>query len=297
MRLKSVRSLQAVLVATIAASALLLSGCSAGGTAPVAKVANSSAPVATDVRSLSPTSGGVTGGGTVTIVGRGFGGVKSVTIGGQAAAVQPGATSTKLTAVVPAALNYQPASVDVDLLGSNNASLATVPSAYSYKVISPVDKQMQYALTYWQNYNTATYGNLNPVGGDCANFVSQTLVARGLQMNSQWYNHNAAASWSAAWGYVPAMDNYFQQNASKLGLTEYSLSQRDKIKIGDIIMFDWNNNNSLDHVEVVTKVIDQGGQIKIEAASHNDDFDFRDLDQTITVTHPGATGHFWSFNS
>jgi hypothetical protein len=39
------------------------------------------------------------------------------------------------------------------------------------------------------------------------------------------------------------------------------------------------------------------GQIKVGLASHNDDFDFRDLDQTITVTHPGASVHFWHLTS
>jgi hypothetical protein len=32
-------------------------------------------------------------------------------------------------------------------------------------------------------------------------------------------------------------------------------------------------------------------------AGHNEDTDYRDLDTTITVDHPGATGHFWSFSN
>jgi Putative amidase domain/IPT/TIG domain len=300
MRRASIRSRTTVFVATVAAAVLLLTGCAtsspsneAAGTAAASPLATA----ATAVRAVSPATGGVTGANTVTVRGTGLGDVKSVTFGGQAATIAKGATATKITALVPAALNYQPATVDVALLDAKGATVATLTGGYSYQVVSPVDRQMQYALQYWQNYNTATYGNLNPVGGDCANFVSQTLVARGLQMNSSWYNHNAAASWSPAWGYVPAMDNYFAANAKTLGLTEYPLSDRANIKLGDIIIFDWNNNNSPDHVEVVTKIIHDGSQIKIEAASHNDDFSFRDLDETITVTHPGAVGHFWSFNS
>ncbi|MEO7018517.1 MAG: amidase domain-containing protein, partial [Leifsonia sp.] len=89
--------------------------------------------------------------------------------------------------------------------------------------------QLAYAMAHWNAYNTAEYGDLNPVGGDCANFVSQTLIARGWKMNSQWYNHHAAADWSPAWGYVPAMNSYFRVNAAQLGLTKYSFDQRDKI--------------------------------------------------------------------
>jgi hypothetical protein len=273
-----------------------MAGCAgsagAAGSSASATPTASATPAASTV---TPASGGVTGAGTVTIAGTDLGAVSSVRFGGQVATIDPGRSATHIKVTVPAALNYQPATVDVDLYNKAGAPIAAIPASYSYKVISPVDKQMQYALEYWQNYNTAQFGNLNPVGGDCANFVSQTLLARGLTMNSQWYSYNAGTKWSAAWGYVPAMDDYFRNNPS-LGLTEYPLTERSEIRIGDIIMFDWNNNNSLDHVEVVTKVIDEpNGQIQIEAASHNLDYDFRDLDQTITVQHPGATGHFWSF--
>lgn len=158
------------------------------------------------------------------------------------------------------------------------------------------DKQLAYALAHWNDYNTAEYGDLNPVGGDCANFVSQTLIARGWQMNSQWYNHGAAAGWSPAWGYVPAMDGYLRSAASKLGITEYSFDQRDKVKVGDIVMFDWDDDDSLDHVQIVSSVQEVDGTIVIKMAGHNIDTDYRDLDETITVDHPGAVGHFWGLS-
>ena len=158
------------------------------------------------------------------------------------------------------------------------------------------DKQLAYAMLHWNDYNAAQYGDLNPVGGDCANFVSQTLAARGWQMNSEWYNHDAAATWSPAWGYVPAMDTYLRANAASLGLTEYSFDHRDKITIGDIVMFDWNDNDSLDHVQVVSAVLTSGDTTRIKMVGHNIDTDFRDLDTTITVDHPGAVGHFWALS-
>jgi uncharacterized protein YijF (DUF1287 family) len=162
--------------------------------------------------------------------------------------------------------------------------------------VANADKQLGYAMAHWNDYNTSQYGDLNPVGGDCANFVSQTLIARGWQMNSQWYNHDAAADWSPAWGYVPAMDNYLRANASTLGLTEYSFDQRETIKVGDIVMFDWDDNDSLDHVQIVSSVQEIDGKILIKMAGHNIDTDYRDLDTTITVDHPGAVGHFWGLS-
>ena len=46
------------------------------------------------------------------------------------------------------------------------------------------DKAYNYAKKYWSNYNTPTYANYNPDGGDCANFVSQCLIAGGFNLVS-----------------------------------------------------------------------------------------------------------------
>jgi hypothetical protein len=92
------------------------------------------------------------------------------------------------------------------------------------------------------------------------------------------------------------MDNYFRSTPS-LGLHEDPLDQRAKIKVGDIVMFDCNNNNSLDHVQIVSQVLHVNGKIVIKMVGHNTDSDYRDLDTTITVDHAGAGGHFWSFSA
>jgi outer membrane lipoprotein-sorting protein len=283
--------------AGVAATALLLSGC-AGQPSPIAKAiadANDGGKNAegTAITSVTPATGSISGG-TVTIAGKNLADVKAVEIGGQAATVQE-ATDSKVVVVVPAAANFQPATVAVSVTTAGGKSVAS-EDAYSYQVQTPVDKQLNYALTYWKTYNTAEWGDLNPVGGDCANFVSQTLIARGWTQTAAWYNKNAAADWSPAWGYVPSMDNYFRANATSLGLTKYSFDQRDKIKVGDIVMFDWNDNDSLDHVQLVSAVQDVDGKISIEMAGHNEDSDYRDLDEAITVEHPGGIGHFWSLS-
>lgn len=285
------------LAAVAAAAALLFTGC-AGEPSPVTKAAAGVAPVAepknATVSGIEPASGSVSGG-TVTITGANLEKVAAVKIGAQAAAITQ-ATSDKVVVTVPAAQSFAAGAVPVAVTDSAGKPVATGGATYTYQVVTPVDRQLAYAMAHWNNYNTAQYGDLNPVGGDCANFVSQTLIARGWQMNSEWYNHDAAADWSPAWGYVPAMDDYFRENAAQLGLTEYSFDQRDKIKVGDIVMFDWNNNDSLDHVQVVSGVQNVDGRITIQMVGHNDDTDYRDFDHTITVDHPGATGHFWSLS-
>ncbi|GAA1447952.1 amidase domain-containing protein [Leifsonia poae] len=248
----------------------------------------------TTISAVTPAAGSVSGANTVTITGNNLSDVTTVKIGDQQATVQK-ATDSKVVAVVPAAPDFKAGAVDVSVTAENGKQAATSDDAFSYTVATPVDRQLSYALTYWKNYNSAEWGDLNSVGGDCANFVSQTLIARGWTQNADWYNKGAAADWAPAWGYVPSMDAYFRAHP-ELGLTEYPLDQRDKIKVGDIVMFDWNDNDSLDHVQIVSAVEKVGGQIKIKMVGHNEDSDYRDLDETITTDHPGAIGHFWSFS-
>jgi len=231
---------------------------------------------------------------TVTISGRQLQSVASVRFGTQTVAVKK-STDSRVTVTAPAAADYQPATVGVTLLNKKGATVATVKGGYRYASASGVAAQMQYALAHWKDYNTSEYGDLNPVGGDCANFASQTLIARGWKMNDDWYNRDAGASWSPSWGYVPAFDDYMAANAKKLGLQKLSFSQADraKVSLGDIGVFEWANDGYRDHVEIVDKITRVDGKIKISFASHNDDYAFRDLDETITKQHPGAGGHIW----
>lgn len=284
-------------IAVASAAALLFTGCAgepSAATRALVGATQKSTPDTASVAAVEPATGSVSGG-TITLTGSNLQNVASVQIGSQPAVVTA-ASADKVTVAVPAAQSFQAGAVPIAVTDKSGKAVATDGKTYDYQVQTPVDKQLAYAMTYWQNYNSAEWGDLNSVGGDCANFVSQTLIARGWTMNDDWYNKDAAADWSPAWGYVPSMDAYFQKNAAALGLTEYPLDQRDKIKVGDIVMFDWNDNDSLDHVQIVSAVENVGGQIKIKMVGHNEDTDYRDLDTTITVDHPGAIGHFWSLS-
>lgn len=54
-------------------------------------------------------------------------------------------------------------------------------------VIYDYNAARTYAHTYYQNYNLDEYPNLNGIGGDCANFVSQCIYAGGKAMDTEWY--------------------------------------------------------------------------------------------------------------
>ncbi|WP_168187211.1 amidase domain-containing protein [Salinibacterium sp. UTAS2018] len=246
-----------------------------------------------EVHALSATTGTLVGGEAITITGASLDAVTDVTFGGVSAADIVIADSGTLTAVVPAAVDFQPATVAIEVVADEAPVAAAADLDYTYETSTAVDRQMEYLLTHWNDYNVDEYGDLNSVGGDCANFASQSLLLRGWEMTDEWFNYDAGSDWSGAWGYVPAFENWLTANP-ELGATQLSFDERDQVKVGDLVVFDWNDNDYLDHIQVVSSVETVDGEIVIKMVGHNLDTNYRDLDDTITVDHPDATGHFWS---
>ncbi|ROQ39830.1 IPT/TIG domain-containing protein [Frondihabitans sp. PhB188] len=276
-----------VLTTAVVATALL-AGCTSGtsGVMPPATLGEqtplkSSTPAAPTASSLSATSGGLVGGSTVTISGTSLADVSAVKFG-TVAATSVKATATSVTAVVPHAVDYQPSTVDVTVTGASSSGLS-----YDYKVTDGVDREMQYAFQHWsaKAYN-ASFANFNAVGGDCQNFVSQALAARGLAQNDSWYYNSTGHSES--WGYAPSFDTYLATTPS-LGFTRLAATERSKLAIGDLAYFDWNDNGVPDHVMIVSAIAGS----KISLVGHNLDYDYRDLDTAITKDHPGADVWFY----
>ena len=77
-----------------------------------------------------------------------------------------------------------------------------------------VNSVISYADKYWSNYNP-NYSNYNSIGGDCANFVSQCLVAGGMQMTDGWYWYSYDNR-SPSWAFCPSMYNYFKNAGYKI---------------------------------------------------------------------------------
>ncbi|QYH35068.1 amidase domain-containing protein [Salinibacterium sp. M195] len=246
-----------------------------------------------EVHAVSATTGTLVGGESITITGASLDAVTDVTFGGVSATDVVVSDSGTLTATVPSAVDFQPMTVAIEVVADAEPVLAEATLDYTYEASTPVDDQMQYLLKHWEDYNVDEYGDLNSVGGDCANFASQSLLMRGWTMTEEWFNYDAAADWSGAWGYVPTFENWLTDNPD-LGATSLSFDQRDQVKVGDLVVFDWNDNDYLDHIQVVSSVETVDGEIVIKMVGHNLDTNYRDLDETISVDHPGATGHFWS---
>lgn len=250
-------------------------------------------PTAPTVSGMTAATGSLVAGEQLTITGRNLAAVTHISFAGVAATRFEVVDDTTIVATVPTVPDFQPATVDVEVFAGKDEVATASPLEYSYAPETGVDHQMQYLLAHWNNYNVAQWGDLNPIGGDCANFVSQSLLARGWTMTDDWYNNDAGDDWAPAWGHVPSFDEWLRSHP-EYGATTLGFDQRDSVKIGDLVVFDWDNDGSLDHIQVVSAITVADGVTSIAMVGHNLDSDYRDLDTAITVDHPGATGYFWS---
>ncbi|MDJ0382038.1 amidase domain-containing protein [Streptomyces sp. G-G2] len=108
-----------------------------------------------------------------------------------------------------------------------------------------------YAEKYWKNYNPA-YRQFNGAGGDCTNFISQSLKAGGWQnvsgttydYRNWWYDGSLNTdSWAGAneWAWFT--------NSNKRATNLANVYQMD---VGDILQMDFNRDGSKDHSMIVT---------------------------------------------
>lgn len=122
---------------------------------------------------------------------------------------------------------------------------------------------INYALTYGlkPNSNYRYFPLINGNGGDCTNFVSQSLLAGGAQMESSnkwswWYRHlssNQQNAWSISWAVAHSLYYYLRVNAEKNSTYTKGIELADKndLELGDLIFFE-NNNGLIFHSSIVT---------------------------------------------
>ncbi|GAA0904446.1 hypothetical protein GCM10009549_07900 [Streptomyces thermoalcalitolerans] len=126
-------------------------------------------------------------------------------------------------------------------------------SGYDYKAMA------DYAAKHWNNYNPE-YPSFDGAGagGDCTNFVSQSLKAGG---------------WKHVPGYVYDYTKWFGnseiQSHSFIGVNEFSwfalssgrvtsLANVYQLDVGDVLQMDFNRDGSKDHTMIVTYRSPQG---------------------------------------
>ncbi|ANP54779.1 hypothetical protein J2Z21_001576 [Streptomyces griseochromogenes] len=155
----------------------------------------------------------------------------------------------------------------------------TTTGAYDYKAM------VAYATRYWNNYNP-DYPDYNGqgAGGDCTNFVSQTLKAGG-------------------WKHVPGYTNDFHkwfgnadiQSDSFVGVNEFSwfalsskrvtgLANVYQLDIGDVLQMDFNRDGSKDHSMIVTYRSPQG----VPYVTYHSTNTYNRSVASLVASYPGA---------
>ncbi|MCU1474172.1 MAG: hypothetical protein JWQ92_2240 [Amnibacterium sp.] len=285
------RARRAALVAALLAVGL--SGCSlgtigtiadSGGTAPVG--GDTAGPSTATVHSVSPVSGSVKGGTTVTVSGTGLSAVRTVRVAGTA--VTATAHAGSVTFRTPSAAAFVPATDAVVLRSGSGTTVAT--TKYRYRTVGGVDRELAYVLKYWKHYNPA-YEPLDD--NDCVDFTSQALLQRGWQQQDDWVHAAAVLDSGLAWRSSTSFRDFMEEHP-ELG-TALTDQQRSKVKLGDVVQFDWDRSGDRDHTGVVTKITkSRSGHIEIYFAGHTNDSDYRSVDTAITKEHPGGVAYYWS---
>lgn len=124
---------------------------------------------------------------------------------------------------------------------------------------------VKYALTYALTPNPAFryFPLINDTSGDCANFVSQCLLAGGAPMDFNperpwWYRNNSTSSvkddtWSIPWTVAHSLYYYLKVNEEKnsSGVKGLEISNKNQLQIGDLIFLE-DRNGAIFHSAIIT---------------------------------------------
>lgn len=135
---------------------------------------------------------------------------------------------------------------------STDADETQEGSAETAALSPAVAAQIAYVRAHWEDTSSEEFGYLPD--GDCVNFTSQSLLARGWEADDEWW---------------------FSE-------------------VGDVVQFDWDDSGDRDHTGVVTSVeTESDGSITILYAGHTDATLDRSVDWAITEHHPGGVAYYW----
>ncbi|KFF59280.1 hypothetical protein JF66_12540 [Cryobacterium sp. MLB-32] len=264
-------------------------------------------PIPADGTSTGP----VTGGTVVTLTGADLDAVVTVNFGANAGTVVS-ATETTITLQTPPSTDYGPGVVPVELLNAAGtpivisespapsaspsptatpapvASAVPEPLTFSYVPDPRITAQIDYVNAHWNDYNYAEYGNLR--GTDCVNFTSQSLIERGWTMDAEWSFDKAGNYYSPAWASSTAFAAYLTAHPERA--TPLTDEQRDRVKVGDIVQFDWDRSGDRDHTGIVTNVTKTAAGITIAYAGHTANTIDNSVDESLAKS--GGTVSYFS---
>ncbi|MGG7508749.1 amidase domain-containing protein [Plantibacter sp. YIM 135249] len=155
-----------------------------------------------------------------------------------------------------------------------------------------VQAQLDYVHAHWDDYNDEEYGKLPD--SDCVNFASQSLIARGWQMDDDWWfdlDEDGDAEYGDPWVSSTLFGRYLDEHPARA--TEVAASDLTTLELGDIVQFDWDDSGDQDHTGIVTRILGDGADRQVYFAGHTLDTHFRSVDHAITKTYPGARVTYW----
>lgn len=176
----------------------------------------------------------------------------------------------------------------VNALGTSKATkLHIVTPRPGAGLLQPlaVDKVSRFIAKSWNSRTNPKYGYYP--GVNCANWASQSLLLRGFKTDSRWHpRQSRTIGASMAWISSTRLRNYLVE---RKGVTELTDQQRDQVKVGDLVQFDWWNKGSKEHTGIVSYIEQTSLGIKIYYASHTAHGEYWSVDRSIRVSYPGAT--------
>ncbi|MET0449612.1 MAG: amidase domain-containing protein [Aeromicrobium sp.] len=210
-------------------------------------------PLPTGTR-LSSTTGHAANSRTVVMTGTNLTNLAGVYVAGTAVTNLTVLSPTQARFVLPNATDYQAKVAKVTLTAWSDRKARATPLTFEYRVTNRLDRQMAYAFQHWNVTSNKTFGYLS--GNDCANFASQTLLARGWKREAAWFNYGSGR-WSGTWVSSTALSTWLKKRPDLVTPLRYA--QRDQVAVGDIVQFRWPGHaksyTSWDHTGVVSKVV------------------------------------------
>lgn len=145
------------------------------------------------------------------------------------------------------------------------------------------EQAVAYADKWWNKPNS----NYEEFEANCTNYVSQCLFAGEAPMHytnrrdSGWWYKGRGQKGKEWWSYSWAVSRSlaaFLSKARGSGLSAVEVERADQLQLGDVIVYDWNGNNSFQHTTIVT-AFDSKGQPLVNAntnASRHRYWDYQD---------------------
>jgi len=125
--------------------------------------------------------------------------------------------------------------------------------------LHPYNRQsaVEYAVKFAINPNRKFFDYTNS-GGNCANYVSQCVLAGAPQMNlgaNGWF-YFSPANTSISWANVEPFFNFATTNL-KEGFFANSTKNFELLDIGDVVQLKFANKSVFSHSLIVTKIINR----------------------------------------